>query len=98
MNYVFRGSQASDSTEKVAAREGSMYLIDTDRAAADEFVARLVTRFPECVELRPTPSPVPTPPPSASAAPSALPSPAAATPTPVPAPSPAAAPTCPGSS
>lgn len=83
--------------DPIAARTVEQGYVVPDREAADEFVARLLDRFPECVDASPAPSPVPSVLPSPTASGSPLPSGAPAA-SPAPAPAVSTAPTCPTSS
>ena len=87
-----RTELTTDRLDPIAARTVEQGYVVPDRAAADEFVERLIDRFPECSEIATAPSPAPVP--SATALPSGAPSPAAA---PLPSPAASAPPTCPTS-
>jgi serine/threonine protein phosphatase PrpC len=85
-----RTALTTERLDPIAARTVEQGYVVPDRAAAEEFVERLLERFPECV---PTDVALPGPTPLASPA---VTSPAPlATPTPAPTPTPAACPTSP---
>ena len=79
-----RTELSTDRLDALAASRVAEGVVVADRQAAQDFVDRLIERFPECVEA-PAPVPVPTPTVTASPAASAV---------PVPAPAPTASP-CP---